>query len=245
MAGDSGSPGRPPRLTTAGRRLMPMADLPRVGRKGAYNPPAVSKSSMELDLEFMRQVADGSRAAFLALYDRHASRVYGLTLRILGDHGSAEEATQDTFFKVWSRARSFNPARGSLLAWLLTIARRTALDRVRLEGRRPTAAELPDGEGPLPELLDPASLTDEARWRSLRFALGDLPPEQRRPIELAFFHGISHREIALELEQPLGTVKTRLRLGMERLRRNWLGELSGSDQARRGVDQNVEARSDE
>ncbi len=197
----------------------------------------------------MRRVAQGDRSAFVALYDRYSSRVYALSLRILGDGGPAEEVTQETFLKLWSRARTYSPGRGSLLAWLLTITRRTALDRVRLEGRRPVQVGIPSGEDGEPDLLDPASVTDEARWRTLRFALADLPAEQRRVIELAFYNGLSHSEIAAELGQPLGTVKTRLRLGMERLRRAWLDEgvrrPAASEEADSVVNQGGEVQGDE
>jgi RNA polymerase sigma-70 factor (ECF subfamily) len=197
----------------------------------------------------MRRVAEGDRSAFLALYDRYSARVYGLSVRILGDGGPAEEVTQETFLKLWSRARTYSPDRGSLLAWLLTITRRTALDRVRLEGRRPVETEIPAGEDGEPDLLDPASTSEEARWQTLRFALADLPADQRRVIVLAFYHGLSHTEIASELDQPLGTVKTRLRLGMERLRRAWLEEEArqptASKRGASGVNQDGEVRGDE
>src|SRR5512147_3161822 len=94
----------------------------------------------------MARVARGDEPAFLLLYDRHAARIHALTLRILGDPMLAEEATQDSFLKLWSRARLFLNERGSLLLWLLTIARRTALDRLRLEGRRPVLSDSNDPE---------------------------------------------------------------------------------------------------
>src|SRR4030065_454505 len=96
------------------------------------------------ETKLVAQVADGDERAFLALYDRYASRVHALTLRILGESMLAEEATQDTFLKLWSRARQYLAERGSLLVWLLTIPRRTALDRLRLEDRRPTLSDSED-----------------------------------------------------------------------------------------------------
>src|SRR5512140_848667 len=144
------------------------------------------KPTEQDDLVLVQGVARGEQQAFLALYDRHAPRVYALTLHILGDPMMAEEATQDTFMKLWSRARLYLAERGSFLAWLLTIARRTALDRVRLEGRRPTLSDANDPDDVWPSIPDKSQDPDEARWRSLHFAVRALPQEQQAVIELAY-----------------------------------------------------------
>ena len=180
------------------------------------------------DAELAQRVASGDRQAFLALYDRYAARVYGLALRMLGERMSAEEVTQDTFLKLWTRAHRYLPGKGTLLAWLMTIARRTALDRIRLENRRPEFGSFTSPEDAWQMLPDPQSETSEARWRSLHFTLLELPEVQRKVIELAYYHGMSQRQIAEYLGIPLGTVKTRLRLGMEKLRQFWLSERSDS-----------------
>src|SRR5512138_1885017 len=155
------------------------------------------------------------------LYDRYVSRVYALTLRILSDPMLAEEATQDTFLKLWSRARLYLQERGSLLLWLLTIARRTALDRVRLEARRPMLSDTKDAEELLQVIPDSQTMSEESRWRSLHFAVESLSPDHRQVIELAYYQGMSQSEIAEVLGWPLGTVKTRLRAAMEHLREKW------------------------
>jgi RNA polymerase sigma-70 factor (ECF subfamily) len=147
---------------------------------------------------------------------------------MLGETMAAEEVTQDTFLKLWTRAGNFSSKKGTLLAWLLTIARRTALDRIRLEDRRPDFGSQVDPEDAWRILPDVDSTTPEARWRSLFFAVQDLPAEQRQVIELAYYHGLSHSQIADSLSMPLGTVKTRLRLGMEKLRAMWLQGKSDS-----------------
>lgn len=167
------------------------------------------------------QIAQGDEQAFLSIYDRYASRVYGLTLHILGDPMLAEEATQDTFLKLWSRARQYLTERGPFLPWLLTIARHVALDRLRLEARRPTISDANDPENTWQTLPDHETTSEENRWRSLYFTLQTLPPEQRKIIELAYYQGMSQSEIAEMLGLPLGTVKTRLRAAMEKLRRLW------------------------
>jgi RNA polymerase sigma-70 factor, ECF subfamily len=173
------------------------------------------------DNQLVKRVAQGDEHAFLTLYDCYVSRVYALTLRILGDTMLAEEATQDTFLKLWSRAHMYLAERGSLLLWLLTIARRTALDRLRLEGRRPTLSDANDPIEVLQTIPSGDSLPEENRWRSLNFAVQALSPEHRQLIELAYYQGLSQSEIAEVLGWPLGTVKTRLRAAMEHLRHEW------------------------
>jgi RNA polymerase sigma-70 factor (ECF subfamily) len=174
-----------------------------------------------VDNELVAQVAKGDEHAFLTLYDRHVSQIYGLVLHILGDQMLAEEVTQDTFLKLWGRARLFLAERGPLLPWLLTIARRTALDRLRLGSRRPTLSDSNDAENLWQNLPDANTLSEEARWRSLYFAVQSLPLEQRQVIELAYYQGMTQSEIAEKLNWPLGTVKTRIRAAMEYLRQEW------------------------
>lgn len=173
------------------------------------------------DTELVSRVARGEESAFLALYDRYAGRVHALTVRILHDPMLAEEATQDTFLKLWSRARLYLAERGSLLLWLLTIARRTALDRLRLEARRPLLSDSSDPEEVWGAIPDRSTLPEEARWRSMYFAVQSLDPDHRQVIELAYYQGLSQSEIAEVLGWPLGTVKTRLRAAMQHLRQSW------------------------
>jgi len=180
------------------------------------------------DDELAQLIAKDNREAFIILYDRHAGRVYALALRMLGEKMAAEEVVQDTFLKLWTRADTFSPKKGALLAWLLTITRRTALDRIRLENRRPEFGSPADPEDTWRLSPDPNSQTEEFRWRSLYFTLQDLPAEQSKVIELAHYHGMSQSQIAEYLGIPLGTVKTRLRLGMEKLREVWVNEKSNS-----------------
>ena len=177
------------------------------------------------DEELARRVSRGDRKAFMTLYDRYASRVFGLLIHMFRESMTAEEVAQETFLKVWLKAGDYDTSRGSLLTWLLTIARNAGLDRLRFEARRPIISEPLDPEvGWGSVLADTAENSNEMRWRTIRFAVNDLPLEQRRVIELAYFQGLSHSEIANALGLPLGTVKTRIRLGMEKLRRAWLGE---------------------
>ena len=173
------------------------------------------------DIDLVARVARGEESAFLTLYDRYAGRVHAVTVRILHDPMLAEEATQDTFLKLWSRARLYLAERGSLLLWLLTIARRTALDRLRLEARRPILSDSSDPEEAWGTLPDLNTLPEESRWKSMYFAVQALAPDQRQVIELAYYQGLSQSEIAEVLGWPLGTVKTRLRTAMQHLRQSW------------------------
>ncbi len=163
-------------------------------------------------------VARGDHPALLALYDRHGRVAYGLAYRILGDAGAAEEAVQDGFLRVWRRASTFDAARGGVRSWLLTIVHHCAIDLLR---RRAGAPPVIAG---LDEIADRRAVPDawsdvSERLESERVhtAVATLPGEQRRAIEMAFFDGLTHREIAERDGLPLGTVKGRLRLGLRRL----------------------------
>ena len=174
------------------------------------------------DHELIRQVVRRDQRAFLVLYERYSSRVYTLILHMIDDRMLAEEVLQETFLRMWNRAEQYNSERGTVLFWLLGITRHTALERLRFESHRPI---LSDGNEPTPMLEnipEPESTSEESRWRSLYLALQSLPEEQKNVIELAYYQGMSQGEIAEMLGLPLGTVKTRLRSGMIRLRREWL-----------------------
>jgi len=154
------------------------------------------------------------------LYDRHARPIYSLALRILGDATEAEDIVQEVFSQAWKQAARYNASRGAVGAWLLTLARSRAIDRLRAKRARPgeitderVADQLVDA-GPPADLL---VLSSEQVAR-VRAALDELPLLQRAAIELAYYEGLTHAEIADRLEQPLGTVKTRIRLAMLKLR---------------------------
>ena len=174
------------------------------------------------DAGLLRLVADGDRGAFERLYDRYASVALGHALNVVGERALAEEATQDAFLSVWRKAGCFRPELGSAHGWILGIVRHRALDAVR---RRQTHARRRVDLDPAAVHLEAAERTDtevERREgaRDLHSALHRLPAEQRHPIELAYFAGCSQSEISERLLVPLGTVKSRMRLGLERLRTN-------------------------
>lgn len=178
--------------------------------------------------ELIERVAAGDEQALAALYDETSRLVYGLLLRVLGDASTAEEVLLDVYTQVWRQAAAYSAGRGAPLAWLTTIARSRAIDRLR-SGR----AERQRTEPLDPVMYREASDEDvEGEWaaretrKAVRAALDGLAPEQREVIELAYFGGMSHSEIAAARGQPLGTVKTRIRLGMSKLREA-LGSYQG------------------
>ncbi len=174
------------------------------------------------DIELMQQVAREDQDALMTLYERYGSYVYGLALRVLQHSALAEEAVQDTFLKVWRRSVSWDPSKGQLSSWLLTIARHTAIDLWRRE-RRQMASSSEPLELTL-ELQNHPANADNAHWfegQVLRQLLTRIPPEQALVIQLAFFQGMTHSQMADYLGWPLGTVKTRTRSGLEKLRALW------------------------
>ncbi|MCG8407818.1 MAG: sigma-70 family RNA polymerase sigma factor [Phycisphaerales bacterium] len=179
------------------------------------------------DIELMALIATGGQDAFAAFYDRHSARVFGLLLRILGNSGDAEDVLQDVFWQVWSRAEQYDQDRGTPLAWLVLIARSRALDRRRRLMREPNPVE----ETPeVPQDADAAADVELAEGvLKARNALSQLPTEQQEAIQLAFFNGLSHSEIAERTKLPLGTVKTRIRSGITKLRDLLNASKKGSD----------------
>jgi len=185
--------------------------------------PGRSSESQGEDQRSLQRAASGDSGGLAALYDRHGRAVYSLALRILGDEGDAEEVTQDVFAQAWRRAGQYDESRGTVAAWLLVMARTRAIDRFRARRVRPEGRLQEDDGLTLQQL--PATNPDVAsemmaaeRGQRVRRALDGLPFLQRVAIELAYFEGLSQREIAERLEQPLGTVKTRMRLGLLKLR---------------------------
>lgn len=167
----------------------------------------------------IKGVVDQDQQAMARLYDATNRLVYGLVLRIVGDPSAAEEVLLDVYLQAWRQASRYSEDRGSPMAWLTTIARSRALDRLRSgsqDRQRSQPLELLDHHATTVG-ADDAAVASE-RQKFVHRALDTLSPEQREVIELAYYRGLSHSEIALQLGQPLGTVKTRTRLGMMKLR---------------------------
>ena len=177
-------------------------------------------SDVSPDAGLMRRLLQRDVGAFGELYDRHSRLVYALVLRILRQTATAEEVVQDVFLQLWRNTALYDGSRGPFVPWLLTVARSRALDQLRLNSERqrrredqtdelPPLVAIPDFEG---------SLDEKRRATRVRELINALNPQQRRAIELAYFEGLSHSEIANALKEPLGTVKSWIRNGLLRLK---------------------------
>ena len=192
--------------------------------KAHVNVPSSDSDYKQLsDEELMRRLFRKDKRAFEAIFDRYGDLVYSTALRVLRDAHLAQDVSQEIFVRLWRKPESYVAERGRFLTWLISVTRNRAVDEIRSRGRRlrhETASpeeqerEIPAGEGNDPALN--AQLAEQAR--TVRAALALLPPEQRQVIELAYFGGLTQQEISDRLDQPLGTVKTRIRLGMQKLR---------------------------
>lgn len=182
-------------------------------------------TASETDRSLLERISGQDEAALEQLYDRYSAVLYAAALRIAGERSDAEEIVLDAFAQAWREASRFRSERGSVIAWLTMICRSRALDLVRARGRRlrlvdaastsePDAAPGMGGAGPQPS----QDLERIERRTEVARALRELTPPQRQVIELAYYDGLSHSEIAERLGEPLGTVKTRVRLAMQKLR---------------------------
>ena len=176
----------------------------------------------------MESVQAGDAGAFETLYDRHGRAAYSLAYRIVGTHAAAEDATQDAFISIWRSQKHYAAERGSVRNWILRIVRNRTIDSLRrnlVHDRRRASAEGVEETEPAAERTDEEALRrDEAT--SIRAALAQLPEQQVRVIELAYFGGFTHVEIAEMLDTPLGTVKGRMRLGLDKLHTELAGDVA-------------------
>jgi RNA polymerase sigma-70 factor (ECF subfamily) len=169
----------------------------------------------------MRLINSRQETALSELYDRYSRLVFSIALSALGDPADAEEVVQDVFLRVWERAETYHAEQGKMVAWLARIARNRSIDQLRRRNVRPEASSVAWED----LTIEPADGQD-TEWmvelnqqgQRMRKALAELPVEQKEALALAYFQGLSHQEIADRLSQPLGTVKTRIRLGMQKLK---------------------------
>lgn len=179
------------------------------------------------DQHALERMKRGEEGALAELYDRHGRFVYALALRIVRDRGDAEDITQDVFVQAWKQSDRFDAGRGHVVAWLLNIARARAIDLLRRRRSRPQPAEHDASEEATD--LEPGQdvqLDWSRRAAAVQQAMASLPVLQRMAVELAFFEGLTHAEIAEQLEVPLGTIKTRVRQGLLKLRDSLAGAAS-------------------
>ena len=198
--------------------LVPEGEL--ASPAGTSASSSVNTSAVNTELaDLIKASSLGDEAAFAELYDATAARLFGLVLRTVRDRAQAEEVTQDAYLDIWRNSSRFDPDLGSALGWLMTIGHRKAVDRVRsaeATRRRDTAYEARAQAAPFDQTIEEAHRNLDAQ--RVRRALDTLTDSQRGALELAYFGGYTHREVAAMLDLPLGTAKTRIRDGLIRLR---------------------------
>lgn len=167
------------------------------------------------DSMLISRIRAGDEDALAALHDRYAQVVYSVALRVLGDTSQAEDVLQEIFLQLWRNPQTFDSSRGSLAAWLAVIARHRAIDQLR---RRRPESDIDEIVVSVDSKLEQTAELNQAVAR-IRRAVEQLPPEQRKPLELAFFQGLTHTEIAAKTGEPLGTIKTRIRAALLTLRK--------------------------
>jgi RNA polymerase sigma-70 factor (ECF subfamily) len=231
---------RTPELTEQWNCYQIMGWLVQPRRGWTYQspsgPPFLSCATTEPSLqikevpmspeECMQRIANGEEAALGELYDQLGGLLFSLARRVTGNDREAEEIVQDVFVTAWRNARTFDAHRASVTTWLTTLARNKAIDRLRAARRRlPAAAQdtefLPETHDPAPTPAENAQ-SDDRRDRVAAW-MSQLPANQRQAVELAFFDGLTHPEIATRLNETIGTVKSRIRLGLDRLRQKMKG----------------------
>ena len=205
---------KPPAHATIQRATFPSTqERERVSDVAASQP--IDASS---DQHLMALIAEQPTVALAALYDRYGRYVFSVALRMVGDRNSAEEVTQDVFLACWRNAASYNAQRGSLITWLLTIAHRRGIDELRSRRNTQRKHEMNWEHAPQHALASEQEVDLALLQTEIRQALEGLPTNQREAVEMLYFGGLTRQEIADRLRTPLGTINTRLRLGLDKLR---------------------------
>ena len=185
-----------------------------------FAPSAAASQSRQADQTSLERIARGDQHALADLYDRHARLIFSLALRILQVRADAEDIVQEVFAQVWAQAKRYDPGRGAVAAWMLTLARSRAIDRLRARQARPEAAAEPGAAERVPDAAANQDLQLLSAEQVLRLqrALEGLPEAHREALELAYYEGLTHAEVAVRLAEPLGTIKTRIRQAVIKLR---------------------------
>ncbi|HEY1786851.1 MAG TPA: sigma-70 family RNA polymerase sigma factor [Verrucomicrobiae bacterium] len=198
--------------------------FPALNQKSFAGSLRLSKNVSEQDaqdIELLRQIAAGDRAAFAQFYDSHSVLMYSVACKILGDTNEAQDVVQEAFMQIWEKASKFDPKLGKPSSWAAILVRNKAIDRIRASQRRTRLAEEAGAEETSqPKGDDPANeaVYGREKARLIQSAIVELPEEQRRAIELAYFSGLTQDEISKKLSEPLGTIKARIRRGLLKLR---------------------------
>jgi RNA polymerase sigma-70 factor (ECF subfamily) len=184
--------------------------------------PLSSSAEVEYEIALLRRVGEGDRRSFEEIYERYSGVLYSTALRVLNEETAAEDVIQDVFVQIWEKASLYDPLRGKPLTWAITLTRNKAIDRLRSLQRRNRVRDQMEAQASIFEEFSDKSSLDELdsveKGVIIRKAILDLSQDQRKAIELAFFSGMSQSEIAEALNEPLGTIKARIRRGMMKLK---------------------------
>jgi RNA polymerase sigma-70 factor, ECF subfamily len=206
-------------------RLLEPPNLPSTSAPWMVTMPSMNRAALPSDAELVARLVWQDEAALSELYDRYSGALFGLALRVSGSRERAEEIVQDTFLKLWRDPKRFDPSRAALSTFLLTLVRNASIDSLRRE-RSTSPLEDEDGQ-PLPLASDHATPLEQAELaqdaQHIRMAMAQLSAAHRQTVELAYFQGASREEIAAAMNVPVGTVKSRLKYALDKLR-NAVGE---------------------
>ncbi len=181
----------------------------------------MSETAQLNDVDLLRRIGDGDRTAFSLFYDQYSGLLFSIAVKILNDASEAEDVMQEVFLQIWDKAGGYNPNLGKPASWAVTLVRNKAIDRIRASQRRSRLMEQATVEaaaGPEDSPTANECLHGKENAEKIRDVVASLPADQRRAIEMAFFSGLTHNEISEKLQEPLGTVKARIRRGMLKLR---------------------------
>jgi RNA polymerase sigma-70 factor (ECF subfamily) len=202
-------------------RVFSPFDARPLGNFVFLTKPVNEPEARNHDIDLLRQIAAGDRAAFAEFYDRYSTLMFSIASKILNNASEAEDVLQETFMQIWEKAGKFDPKLGKASSWAAILVRNKAIDRIRASQRRTRLAEAAGVESAIAaEVSQTANeaVHGQAKAKLIQSAIFELPAEQRRAIELAYFSGLTQNEISEKLHEPLGTVKARIRRGLLKLR---------------------------
>ena len=202
-------------------QVLPIVDMKSTGSHSFLTKPVNGQETKDQDAALLRRIGAKDRDAFAEFYDKYSTLLFSIASKILNDAAEAEDVLQETFVQIWEKAGNFDPTLGQPLGWAVTLARNRAIDRIRASQRRNLLAEVAGVEFAIATNSSESAnetVSGHEKAKLIHSALVELPAEQRRAIELAFFSGLTQNEISETLHEPLGTIKARIRRGLIKLR---------------------------
>jgi RNA polymerase sigma-70 factor (ECF subfamily) len=202
-------------------RALPIFELKATGHYSFLTKPVNEQETKDQDVALLRRIGARDRDAFAEFYDKYSTLLFSIASKILNDAAEAEDVLQETFMQIWEKAGNFDPKLGQPVGWAVTLARNRAIDRIRASQRRNLLTEAAGVEFAVATHSSESAnetVSGHEKAKLIHTAMIELPAEQRRAIELAFFSGLTQNEISETLKQPLGTIKARIRRGLLKLR---------------------------